>query len=69
MICKKFDELNSLEKIEFFGKLNHAAQSDDRIFDLAQSLISAAERIGLLDNVKFITSDESKEEIFSSNSL
>lgn len=53
MNCKSFSELNILEKVNFIGKLCHAAQSDDNFFNDAKIIIEKAEQQGMFERVKF----------------
>lgn len=50
----EYQQMTSLEKTEFIGKLLHACQSDNDIMKAAFGLIEIGERRGLFDNVKIM---------------
>lgn len=57
MICDKYDSLSHYDKVQFMGKLCHAAQTDDVLFTMAQELIKLGEQRGLFDKVAFPTDE------------
>ncbi len=63
MICEKFDELNTLQKVNFMGQLCHAVQNDDEFFALATIIIKTAAEKGMFDRVKFNQNTEPVKEI------
>lgn len=65
MFCNSFDELSPDKKLKFLGELNHAVQSDEHYYHLAEIIIGLARRKGILDRVKFL----SEEEFESSNKI
>lgn len=58
MICEKFQNLTPLEKIRFIGSLQHAAMSDDDIFESAKYIIDEARLRGLFKGVKILPETE-----------
>jgi len=49
--CEKYQALTPIEKITFIGELIHAAQSDNKVFDMANDLIKLAIIKGVFDGV------------------
>jgi len=58
MLCEEYSKLNPVERIEFIGKLIHAAQNDTVSFNCAGVIISTAEKRGLFDKVKILPLNE-----------
>jgi hypothetical protein len=58
MICSNYELLTHSEKVQFMGKLCHASQSDDSLFEIAQEIIRLGEVRGLFDNVKILPDHE-----------
>ncbi len=58
MNCKLFDELNTLQKVNFMGQLCHAVQNDDDFFALATIIIKTADEKCMFDRVKFTHNTE-----------
>lgn len=54
MICSKYEDLTILEKVQMIGKVHHAMQSDNELFDLASRIIDTAEMKGLFENVTIL---------------
>lgn len=54
MICQKFEALSHYEKVQFLGKLTHASQSDDVLFEIANEIIRQGEVRGLFEKVSFL---------------
>ena len=54
MLCESFNKMTLNEKVEFIGKLNHAVQSDERIFNLAKVIIDTSEKLKIFEGVKII---------------
>lgn len=54
MTCEKYQELSATEKTVMVGRIVHAMQSDNELFDYAVDLIKIAEMRGLFDNVKIL---------------
>lgn len=63
MNCELFSTLNTLEKVDFMGKLCHATQTDDTFFSLAAIVVKAAEDKGMFDRIKFNQNTEPVAEI------
>ncbi len=61
MICENYGNLIPVERVEFIGKLAHAAMSSNSIFDSAKKLIEDAESLGLFNGVKILPINEQKE--------
>lgn len=61
MICQKFEALSHYEKVQFLGKLTHASQSDDVLFEIANEIIRQGEQRGLFDKVSFIGGADKKQ--------
>jgi len=59
-LCKKYEELNPIERISFIGELLHAAQSDDTVFDMANDLIKLAILRGVFEGVTINPITENK---------
>lgn len=53
MPCDKYLALSHYEKVQFMGKLTHASQSDDTLFDIALEIIKLGEQRGLFEKVSF----------------
>lgn len=58
MICQKFEALSHYEKVQFLGKLTHASQSDDVLFEIANEIIRQGEIRGLFEKVSFASFQE-----------
>ena len=54
MNCKEFEDLSHLEKVEFIGKLNHAAMSSSQYFKMACQIIQMAEKDELYTRVTIL---------------
>jgi hypothetical protein len=67
MLCKSFEELSHQQKVQFIGKLCHAAQSDEKLFHKSLDIIFEADYRGIFNNVKILP-DNGKEENNSSGS-
>lgn len=52
MNCSKFLALSQQDQIVFIGKIVHAVQNDNMLFECGKDLIEVAEHKGLLNNVK-----------------
>lgn len=52
MNCKNYNNLTHLEKVEFIGKLIHACQSSNTLFNEGKKIIQFAESCGLMGGVK-----------------
>ena len=63
MNCELFDELNTIQKVNFMGQLIHAVQNDDEFFALATTIIKTAYEKGMFDRVKFTHNTEPVKEI------
>ena len=57
MLCKEYDQLNSIEKTLFIGQLQHACQSDSELFEMANKIITLAMLKGLFKTVTILPSD------------
>jgi len=62
MLCNKFAELTSREKVIFIGELTHACMNDDFMFDVGKQIINIAENKGLFDNVKIMPDNNDTKE-------
>ena len=62
MLCTKYDELSHPEKVQFMGKLCHAAQSDNNLFEVAEELISLATKRGLFDSVIILPDHQNNDD-------
>lgn len=51
MICEKYKALDHVGKILFIGSLQHACQTDDELFDMANIIIDLAHKKGLFKDV------------------
>lgn len=51
MICKSFADLDTKEKQQMLGKINHLIQSSEVHFGVAEVMIQAAESMGLLKGI------------------
>lgn len=51
MNCTNYLDLSPQEKINFIGKMIHAIQSDNEIFNRAEILIKKADKQGIFDGV------------------
>jgi len=58
MICSKYQELSHREKVEFIGKLVHAVQSNDAIFESAKALVYWVEQFGVFNNVTILPNNQ-----------
>jgi hypothetical protein len=56
MNCENFQQLSTQEKIEFIGKLNHAAMSNDHLFTACTKIIEVAEENGVFEGVTIMPS-------------
>lgn len=54
MLTKEYEELTPVQRVEFIGKLCHAAMSSTSCFRDAKELIEKGERIGVFDGVKIL---------------
>jgi len=54
MVCQKFSDFSTKEKIMFIGELAHACMSDNDILDMGNALIQIAKTKGLFENVKIM---------------
>ena len=63
MVCSKYEQLTTIEKVIFIGQLHHAAMSDDEIFEMAQKIITLGQFKGLFENVE-IMPERPKEDLF-----
>lgn len=54
MNCTNYRQLTPIEKVMFIGKLHHAAQNDDDIFNICNEIIEGAEKKGLFEGVQII---------------
>jgi hypothetical protein len=65
-LFKRYEELTPFERVEFIGKLVHAAQSNAASFYAAKEIIKNAEEDGVLDGVTILPErenfDNGKEE-------
>lgn len=52
-----YQTLTIIEKIEMVGKLVHAIQSDNEMYNLAKELLTKAEEKGLFINIKILPND------------
>lgn len=50
----KYQNLTIVEKIDMVGKLVHAIQADNEMFELAEKLLTKAEEKGLFINIKIL---------------
>ena len=57
MICEKYEALTIIEKVQMVGKLLHAMQSDNELFDKAEWIIVAAELQGIFNKVTILPND------------
>lgn len=57
MICKKYENLTIIEKVQMVGKLLHAMQSSNELFDKAKWIIEVAELQGMFDKVTILPND------------
>jgi len=62
MLCKKFSDLNSLERVLFIGELTHACMNDDKLKEMGDLIIKIAKDKGIFENVKILPEDESNTE-------
>ena len=62
MTCKKFQDLNIIEKRQFIGQLSHLFQSSDEWFNLGESILRIAESRGELDTIKINNKNGETEE-------
>lgn len=63
MICEKFSNLSTRDKVLFIGELTHSCMNDDEIYNMGVAIIKIATTKGLFDNVKIMpdqTNDDSK---------
>ena len=58
MICKSYDELTVIEKVQKIGQIAHIMQADEKYFWLCDDLIKQATHDGILDNIKILPEDE-----------
>lgn len=63
--CSNYMELSPKERVEFIGRLVHAAMSSDYIFNHCESLIKYGEKKGLFEGVTINPSeaDQQKTEL------
>lgn len=54
MICEKYKELSLPEKWAMIGKITHLLQNDNQTFEEVAWLITMAEALGKLDNIKIM---------------
>jgi hypothetical protein len=54
MLCNKFSELTTREKVLFIGELTHACMNDDDLYEKGIEIIKVATAKGLFDNVKIM---------------
>lgn len=52
MLCKNFNNLSHLEKMQFIGELVHVTQTDDPAFIAAKIIIENAKRTGVLKGIE-----------------
>lgn len=62
MLCNYFENLSHPEKVQFIGKLTHAAQSSDVLFKKALELINEGESSGLFNNVTILPNHQNINE-------
>ncbi len=62
MICEKYEVLSHPEKVQFLGKLCHAAQSDNTLFIHAEELIRLAELRGLFESVIILPNHQNNDD-------
>lgn len=62
MLCQKFSDLNSQEKVMFIGELTHACMNDDKLKEMGDLIIEIAKNKGIFENVKILPKDESNTE-------
>jgi len=62
MLCKKFSDLNYLERVLFIGELTHACMNDDKLKEMGDLIIKIAKDKGIFENVKILPEDESNTE-------
>lgn len=53
----KYQNLTIVEKIDMVGKLVHAIQADNEMFELAETLLIKAEEKGLFINIKILPNE------------
>ena len=54
MLCQKFADLNSLEKVMFIGELTHACMNDDHFKEMGDLIINYAKKKGIFENVTIL---------------
>ena len=54
MLCSEYEKLTTIEKVIFIGELQHACQSDNELFEMANKLLSLAIVKGLFKNVTIL---------------
>lgn len=69
MNCDNYQMLLPKEKIELVGKLIHAIQSDNEIFNRAEALIKLAEKKKLFEGVKINPAPQPDNETNTNNLL
>ncbi|MBK7883494.1 MAG: hypothetical protein IPJ81_06645 [Chitinophagaceae bacterium] len=51
MICEKFNQLTPFEKVIYIGKLVHAVENDDILFDAGNEIIELANNKGIFKGI------------------
>jgi hypothetical protein len=51
MICEKFNHLTPFEKVIYIGKLVHAVENDDILFDAGNEIIELANNKGIFKGI------------------
>jgi len=51
MICEKFNHLTPFEKVIYIGKLVHAVENDDILFDAGNEIIELPNNKGIFKGI------------------
>jgi len=54
MICEKFNELSINEKIQYIGKLVHAVENDNFLFEAGNEIIWLANEKGIFKGITIL---------------
>lgn len=54
MICEKFNELSINEKIQYIGKLVHAVENDNLLFEAGNEIIGLANEKGIFKGITIL---------------
>ena len=61
-LCKSYNELSHVDKIQFVGELLHACQSDEYFYNLAIDIIKSAKDTGIFNGVVILPMQQDEEQ-------